>query len=362
MTNQGGGGRQPPPDDRTLLDPLNADELKALREARQKMQAAKGGGAVAHQVVIGPDSGEDIGDAPTRAMPALPQFENQGASLEKIPTRHQGGRSGPAPQGAPRASQPEANRPNAAPPPPQAPMSMNPTQPAGGGPTAGSTGFGENTLLWMAPPKPPMNLSAPTGIVSAAEIQKAKKAAQNRRLMTIGGVVALLFILFGGYKFMFRHQERAVIDLHTNPSKAVVKINGTATRNLTPMKLNLVEGNWEIEVSLEGYKPYVFNVKVEPGMQPSRKEIDLEPISRAGMVTVAIAVQPVAANITVDGNVNAAKRTLNLKDMDPNQPHKISIEAGGYLKIDQDIPAGQLKKTYNFFLQQDENNKPGKQP
>src|SRR5262245_45281417 len=86
MTDQGGGRRQPPPDDRTLLDPLNADELRALREARQKMQAAKGGPAVAHQVVIGPDSGEDIGDAPTRAMPSLPQFENPGASLEKIPT------------------------------------------------------------------------------------------------------------------------------------------------------------------------------------------------------------------------------------------------------------------------------------
>jgi hypothetical protein len=355
MTNQSGGGRQPPPDDRTLLDPLNADELKALREARQKMQAAKGS-AVAHQVVIGPDAGDDIGDAPTRAMPALPQFENAGASLDKIqPRGGQGGR----PQGP---AHPSAGRPS--PGTPQAPMSMAPTQPAGppaGGPTAGPTGFGENTLLWMAPPKPPAGLSAPTGVVSAAEIQKAKKAAQNRRLITIGAVIGILFIGVGLFKFAFRKQERAVIDLHTNPGKAVVKINGKATHNLTPMKLNLVEGEWEIEVSLEGYKPYVFNVKVEPGMAPARRDIDLEPISKAGLMTVAIAVQPVASNITVDGTVYSAKRSLSLPNLDPNSAHKITIEAGGYIKVDQDIPAGQLKKNYNFFLQQDENAKPGKQ-
>jgi hypothetical protein len=72
---QGGGKKPPQTDDRTLLDPLSNDELKALREARQRMQAKKGS-AVAHQIVIGPDSGEDIGDAPTRAMPALPTFES----------------------------------------------------------------------------------------------------------------------------------------------------------------------------------------------------------------------------------------------------------------------------------------------
>src|SRR5262245_38024685 len=85
MSDQSGGRQKPPSDDRTLLDPLNADELKALREARAKMQATKGG-AVAHQVVIGRDGGEDIGDAPTRAMPQLPQFESKGSSLENLQT------------------------------------------------------------------------------------------------------------------------------------------------------------------------------------------------------------------------------------------------------------------------------------
>ncbi|MEO1339454.1 MAG: hypothetical protein AAFV29_27690, partial [Myxococcota bacterium] len=58
---------------RTLLDPLSNDELRALREARQRMQAKKepAVSAVAHQIVIGPDTGDDIGDAPTRSPPVL---------------------------------------------------------------------------------------------------------------------------------------------------------------------------------------------------------------------------------------------------------------------------------------------------
>ena len=85
MSNgQGHGGSKPPQDDRTLLDPLSNDELRALREARQRMQAKKEPtSAVAHQIVIGPDSGEDIGEAPTRAIPSLPSFEGN-VSLEHI--------------------------------------------------------------------------------------------------------------------------------------------------------------------------------------------------------------------------------------------------------------------------------------
>jgi PEGA domain-containing protein len=358
MTNQ--GGRQPPPDDRTLLDPLNADELKALREARQKMQSAKGGSPVAHQMVVGPDQGEDIGDAPTRAMPALPQFENQGASLERIPTGEMPAqrRGAPPPQG--QRPPPAGPQQNAR---PQQPMSMAPTQPGGpnpqgGPPTAGPTGFGENTLLWMAPPKPPAGAIAnPTGVVSAAEIAKAKQAQKKRTVKTIGAVVVVALIVVA-MTFALRPQERAVIDLHTNPPKAMVKINGTPTKNQTPMKLNLVEGSYEIEVSLDGYKPNVFTLNVEHGAAPSRRDIELEPISKAGLLTVAIAVQPVASIITVDGTVYMGKRNVNIANVDPNSAHKITIEAGGYIKIDQDIPAGQLKKTYNFFLQQDEKQKP----
>jgi hypothetical protein len=60
MSNdQGKGGS--PTDDRTILDPLNAEELKALREARERFQKNA-------KSAIGPDAGEDLGDAPTRSV------------------------------------------------------------------------------------------------------------------------------------------------------------------------------------------------------------------------------------------------------------------------------------------------------
>lgn len=342
-----GGRQKPPPDDRTLLDPLNADELRALREARAKMQAGKG--AVAHQVVIGPDGGEDIGDAPTRAMPSLPQFENNGASLEKITTGSHKAVSGTAP---------------AAKQPPQ-PMSMAPTQAAnpgpgpspGPGPVAGATGFGENTLLWMAPPK--LTPQATAGAPATQEMTKqAVGSSSNRMLKAVGALVVVLGIIGALSWAVLGKKERGVIDLHTNPPKAAVSINGDRATNVTPMKLNLVEGSYEIEINLEGYKPYKFAVTVEKGAQASRRDIDLEPISKAGLLTVGVSVQPVAANITIDTETYPARRSVKVPNLDPKVPHKLVIEAGGYLKIEREIPAGELKDTYNLILQEDPNNKP----
>lgn len=341
-----GGRQKPPPDDRTLLDPLNADELRALREARAKMQAAKGG-AVAHQVVIGPDGGEDIGDAPTRAMPSLPQFENNGASLDKISTGPQ------KPTHAALTPEPAAQTPTPAARPPVAQTPGKPPQP--GQPVAGATGFGENTLLWMAPPKitPAANPSANT----AADMQKV--APSPKRMLKTAGAIAVVALLLAGLSWaVLGKKERAVIDLHTNPAKASVKINGDQMKNLTPMKLNLVEGTWNIEINLEGYKPYTFAVTVEKGAQPSRRDIDLEPISKAGLMTIGVNVQPVAANITIDGEVYPARRTVKVPNIDPKKPHKIVIEAGGYQKVEQEIQPDQLKDTYNYLLQEDPNNKP----
>ncbi|MCK6551363.1 PEGA domain-containing protein [Myxococcota bacterium] len=365
MTDQGGGKRQPA-DDRTLLDPLNADELKALREARQKMQAAKG--AVQHQVVIGPDAGEDIGDAPTRAMPALPQFDNPGVTLEKIPTGSMPAVSRTPGQGTPRSGVA-----------PQQPMSMAPTVPSGqhagppgpaagpSGPVAGPTGFGENTLMWMSPPKVPQAAGTNPGATGMTGEMKAVKGASSKRTLMGVAFVAVLAVVIGGLYFAFAKKERATIDLHTNPPKASVKINDTPTKNQTPMKLTLNEGTWDIEVSLDGHKTEKFSINVDAALLKEvaekggsiRRDVELEPISREGMMTVQVNVQPVAANITLDGTVYTAKRLVNVANVDPQQPHKLVIEAGGYVKIEQDIPAGQLKKAYNFILQKDETQKLG---
>lgn len=350
-TGQGpGGGKKPPQtDDRTLLDPLSNDELKALREARQRMQAKKGS-AVAHQIVIGPDAGEDIGDAPTRAMPALPTFESN-ATLEKIgkPAMDPASRAPQEPMStAPTVTPPVIRVPGAAP------------GPGGPGPVAGPTGFGENTLLWMQPPKLPTDPGA-VGVSGATGdiIPKASpKEVAVRRLKT-AGLVGVVAIIAGGVIFAATGSGgKGVVEVHTNPPRAQLKVDGDLKSELTPVKLTLREGTHSIEVALEGHQPEAFNVDIKDGAEAIKKDIDLTPISKPGLMTVSIEVQPVAAQITVDGVVYGGKRNLKIADVDPNANHKIVVEAGGYVKVEQDITAGQLKGTYAFALQQDEDQKP----
>ncbi len=362
---QGGGKRQPPSDDRTLLDPLSNDELKALREARQRMQAKKSGGgsAVAHQIVIGPDSGEDIGDAPTRAMPALPSFEGN-VSLDQIGTGPQQVVSGAARD---PASQPPGG---VAPTEPMsmagggqtAPMSQGTppqgSQPPGGqagGPRVGQPGFGENTLLWMQPPKPPP--SANVGAAGAATgdiLPKASPAEVAKRRLAKLGVGALLILIIGGLLFVtLTNKERGVIQLHTTPDGASLTVDGKAYEQTTPVKLTLPEGDHEILVTLDGHAPYTLNAKVKAGEEAERVDIDLDPLSKPGLLTIGIEVQPVAAQIVVDGQTYPGKRTLKIPNLDPKAAHKITIEAGGYVKIEQDIAPEQLKPSYSFVLQRD---------
>ncbi len=340
MSNQGqGGGRNPPPDDRTLLDPLSTDELKALREARQRMQAKKSGGAN-HQIVIGPDSGEDIGDAPTRAMPALPSFEAAGVSLDKISTHA----NQPLPDPADRSG-----------PMPTEPMSVHGTVPRGGPPMPTKpAGFGENTLLWMQPPRPPAEVQ--TGQTGDILPKVDKKAVAVRRLKTYSAL-GIMAIVVGGLLYVTTQPpKKGVLELHTTPPKAQVTINGRLSSEVTPMKLTLPEGDYEIEVSLGGYEPFKFSTNIVGGDKAEglRKDIDLQPISQAGLYTVSITISPIAANITLDEAVHAGKRTLKVPNVDPNQPHKISVEAGGYVKIEQDIPVGKLKPDYSFVLQKED--------
>lgn len=365
------GKRQPPSDDRTLLDPLSTDELKALREARQRMQAKKGGGgsAVAHQIVIGPDAGEDIGDAPTRAMPALPSFDSN-VTLDQIGTGPQQVVSGAA---VDPASQPPASVAPSEPmsmagatkPMPQAqqqPVVAQPQQPVPGQPlpmppgAAGKgPGFGENTLLWMQPPKPPPNAGVGGGVATAEIIPKASAAEVAKRRLTKLAVIGAFLAIIGGLLFVtLTKQERGKIMLHTSPERAQIKVDGKLYEQLTPVQLTLPVGDHEIELMLEGHKPHKITANVKVGEEPERLDVDLDPISKPGLLTVGIEVQPVAAQISVDGKTYPSKRSLKIANLDPKTSHKITIEAGGYVKIEQDIPPEALKSSYSFVLQRDE--------
>ncbi len=397
----GGGGRQKPTDDRTLLDPLNEDELKALREARQRMQAKKAAQAAAKKpgIVIGPDTSEDIGDAPTRAMPALPQFDGgvsldqiktgsfQAAQPQKDPSSTGGppqepmsmpGTSGtqsdasatrPLVEAAPPAHDPQVTITDDQPPPqmsgrstPQVSSSpgVSQTAPSAGPPVGGSPGrgpgpkgkvpgFGENTLLWMQPPKPAERPTAsPTGDIIPKADQKAATVRRAKTFATIGVTAAVVAALL----IVTLPKSRGAIELHTNPPKAAVKINGSLSDEVTPVRLTLAEGEHEIELNLEGHKVKVITVTIE-GDQTTRQDVDLHPMSREGMLTVSINVSPVGANISLDGKIHPGKRKLMVPNIDPSKAHKIVIEAPGYIKIEQEIAPSKLKSTYDFVLQQD---------
>ena len=372
MSNQGKDGGQPV-DDRTLLDPLNADELKALREARARLQGGVSGGQQpsgpprgAGARHVGPHAGEeDLGDAPTRAMMAIPSFDSQRPKGNadrarviaepkpmtpgtKIPRTKSGSSvlSGTVP-----ASQPPL--PGQPMPPAGAPGGPGGPPPQPGQPQPPS-GFGENTLMWMSPVKAPQATVDPRrGAAAGAGMipTELPKETRARKIMTgLIGLLSVLLIVVVGW-FIWPRGEPSVVELVTNPAKATVLIDGTATEVLTPMKATLPPGKHVIEVRLKGHRTETIDVTIVEGDKPSRRNIDLFPISKPGLMTISIEVQPISANITIDGKTYASRKVVRLPNVNPKKEHTLLVEAGGYKTIDTKIPAGQLKATYNYILE-----------
>lgn len=399
------GGGRPPADDRTLLDPLSNDELEALRKARQRLQAQREGSAppeARRQVVIGPDEDESIGHAPTRAMPALPSFDGK-LTLDDVGPEPRSRVSGPAvdpaapregpgaapaepmsiysgtvggdldaaedaptiaphnapipgvdPRGpAPRATPVGASGARATPP---AARKRAPSGPGAPPQPSGQTGFGENTLMWMAPPKPQPQAGATAGTTDVLP-PVSKKASVMARARTFG-VVLVLVLLFGGMAAsLLLGGANGVVELYTDPADARVSIDGTVQTARTPVKLTMNEGQHTLELALEGYETKVLEVTVD-AEAPRREDVVLVPKSQAGLLTVSVNVQPVSAEITIDGQKHEGKRTVAAPNLDPNVAHRIKVVAPGYKPVDREIPAGALKSAYTFVLQSDPKARP----
>lgn len=338
MTNdQGKGGSST--DDRTILDPLNAEELKALREARERFQKnARGGG-------IGPDTGEDLGDAPTRSVGALPSFDKPGPSLSSL-----GGSSKIMPD--PKPLTPQGAR--IAAPPPSGGVVQVPGAPPG--PGAPPQGFGENTLMWMAPVKveqaqviPERGAAAASGMIPTILPPETK----SRKLMryAIAGVMGVVVAL-GASWILIGSKKPGTIEFTTNPPKAQVWIDGKLQPDVTtPMKATLAPDTHSIQFKLAGYQDESFTIDVAEGAKLPIKHIELTPISNPGMMTVTVEVGPVAANIKVNGDTFTGKKIVKVANLDPQKTNTFVIESGGYATITNEVPAGALKGSYNFILQ-----------
>lgn len=364
MSSNHGKGDAPAADDRTLLDPLDADELRALREARQRLQ-----GAPASSPSVG---GDDDSVGATRAMSAIPSFETPGS----------GGGGGSSTQGvggfmaAPKPLSVGQVRVSSADAPAEAAATLLDAKASAGrgpAPTAGSgasapahpanpsgpppnaQGFGENTLMWMEPVKAPENEIIPErGRAAAAGMTPTAAPVESSGRRAIAGVVVVLAALVIGYivvSFLMPKAEPVAYELVTNPPKATVLIDGKETSVKTPMKARLPPGTHTIEIRLDGYKTETVSLEVTEGAAQERKSFELYPLSKPGMLTVSFEIAPVAANITVDGKVYEARRTVRIADLDPSKAHKFEIEAGGYEKFAIDVPAGTLEPLYSHTLQ-----------
>ncbi|MGF1511962.1 MAG: PEGA domain-containing protein [Myxococcota bacterium] len=421
-------GRQPPPDDRTLLDPLSHEELKALREARQRMQAKKKteppSSAVKHHIVIGPeDTEQDTQPPQTPSAPprrALPTFDGD-VTLEKLsvssaptyadppfedqPTITPGQmrrsdvgseREGPStdpdnePLDAPWAedlAEPEHPGRTAEPSKPEATIIMSPAigsnnpaspldatavappseqpdrrgahmiepfeasspPPADRPPDeelrAGQTGFGESTLMWMKPGKQ-RSVQPGSTVIGGAP----KERPSNVKSLALG--VAFLMVCLLGAVVLAWPPSTGVIELVTKPSGARLFIDGQVQEQNTPARLTLPVGQHTLRVEKEGFEPQTMAIEIQEG-DGGRTDIDLVPVSEPGLMTVVIRVEPVNADVTLDGDVHAGVRTVHLPNIDPRSEHRIRVEAPGYLKTERIIPKGELQKSYRFELEPD---------
>lgn len=336
MSNSDGHGRQngPTPDDRTLLDPLSSDDLEALRKARKRVQ-----GKPMSSPSVGDKRQPDQDSANSRdtaeAAGTLPGFKGQ-VSLDQIKanpsqTKPITPRRG-SPESAPAAAQ--ANRPYS-------------NEPSGGAVSAGGDGFGKNTLMWMQPPKAndtakSVTLSDITPPTSFRENLLAKVRGVGLGLLLLAMTAGLIYALVAGGR-------SGTIELHTDPNGAEVRIDGQLQTEKTPIRLTMGEGAHVIELSKNGYEAMVVQVQVDPEKE-ARQEVSLKPQSAEGHTTVTIQVQPVNANITVDGSIFPGKRTLRVANLNPSIEHVFEIEAPGYQPVSRRIQPGHLKTSYSFEL------------
>jgi formylglycine-generating enzyme required for sulfatase activity len=107
------------------------------------------------------------------------------------------------------------------------------------------------------------------------------------------------------------------------PEGAVVSVGGKTAGN-TPLKIELPEGNHQLQISAEGFKTWQTELAVKPNQPQSIKDIQLQ----AADGTLALQTQPAGANITIDEKF-VGKTPLTVK-LSANTEHEIRISKAGY--------------------------------
>jgi hypothetical protein len=126
------------------------------------------------------------------------------------------------------------------------------------------------------------------------------------------------------------------IAVNSNPAGAAVSLNGLY-RGDTPARFeNLTPGTYVINVSLAGYKPWVFPNDIADG-DVLQIGVNLELASNAsatgGSGTIAVDSSPGGASVSLDGNPSGTTptgRAALILNAVPAGDHTIIVELAGY--------------------------------
>ena len=122
------------------------------------------------------------------------------------------------------------------------------------------------------------------------------------------------------------------------PEGAVVSVDGKSAGN-TPLKIELPEGNYQLQLSADGFKTWQAQLAVVLNQPQSIKDIRLQPADG----TLALQTQPSGANVTIGQNF-VGKTPLKVQ-LSTNTPHEIRISKAGYEKVSRrvQVSIGKLK-------------------
>ncbi len=122
------------------------------------------------------------------------------------------------------------------------------------------------------------------------------------------------------------------------PEGAAVSVDGKPAGN-TPIKIELREGNYSLQISAEGFKTWETRLAVVPNQPQSIKDIRLQPADG----TLALQTRPSGANVTI-GQRFVGTTPLEIQ-LSANTEHEIRISRAGYEKVSQrvQVSTGKLK-------------------
>jgi len=122
------------------------------------------------------------------------------------------------------------------------------------------------------------------------------------------------------------------------PEGAAVSVDGKPAGN-TPLKIELPEGNYQLEINADGFKTWQTRLTVGLNQPQKIADIRLQPADG----TLALQTKPPGANVTI-GQKFVGKTPLKVQ-LSANTQHEIRISKAGYEKVSRriQVSTGKLK-------------------